>query len=164
MMVDRRRALGTALAMGAAAGAGTSAATAKEAGREPDNLAIVRRYVEAAQNSDSDTVAALLADDYQLDEQPNALNPNGQRRNKAQSVAASKLGQKYVADQRYDITRISGVGELVIVEATWRGRLKEGFGKFPAGLAMKAECAMILTLRDGRIVRQHEYDCYYPFA
>jgi ketosteroid isomerase-like protein len=160
MMVDRRRALGAAVAIGSAAGAGTHAASAKEA----DNLSLVRRYVEAAQNSDSETVAALLADDYQLDEQPNALNPNGQRRNKAQSVAASKLGQKYVADQRYDITRISGFGELVIVEATWSGRLKEGFGKFPAGLAMKAECAMILTLRDGRIVKQHEYDCYYPFA
>ena len=55
-------------------------------------------------------------------------------------------------------------GEEVAVELEWSGILAVPVMNLPAGAEMKANVAMFLTFRDGRIVSQRNYDCYPPFA
>jgi len=43
------------------------------------------------------------------------------------------------------------------------GTLAVPFGSIPAGGEMRARFAIFLELRDGRIVRQRNYDCFDPF-
>jgi len=55
-------------------------------------------------------------------------------------------------------------GDEVAVELEWKGVLAVPLGNLPAGYEMKADVAMFLTFRDGKIVSQRNYDCYAPFG
>lgn len=128
------------------------------------NETVVRQYLKAIGEFDGNTVARIQASDYVLEERPNLLNPTGRTAHRDQSLAAFETGKKILSDQRYDVSRLHVAGDVVFVELTWTGHLKEAFGKYPAGMTMTAECAIVLTLRDGQIVSQHEYDCFHPLG
>lgn len=49
------------------------------------------------------------------------------------------------------------------LEVLWRGTLVVPFGSIPAGGEMRARFAVFLELRDGRIARQRNDDCFEPF-
>lgn len=55
-------------------------------------------------------------------------------------------------------------GDEVAVELEWSGILAVPVMNLPAGSEMKSFVAMFLTFRDGKIVSQHNYDCYPPFG
>jgi ketosteroid isomerase-like protein len=42
----------------------------------------------------------------------------------------------------------------------WTGTLAVDAGPLPAGTRMEAHSAMWFTVRDGRIARQENYDCF----
>jgi len=48
----------------------------------------------------------------------------------------------------------------VALEAEWVGTLAAAFGTIPAGGQMKAFLAVFLDFRDGKIIKQRNYDCY----
>ena len=51
----------------------------------------------------------------------------------------------------------------MILEVLWAGTLAIPVGSLAAGDEMRAHFAVFIELRDGRIYRQRNYDCFEPF-
>ena len=76
---------------------------------------------------------------------------------------AAERGRKVMTAQRFEVVNAIASGDQVAVEALWTGTLAVALGSIPAGGQMRARFAIFLTYRDGKIVRQHNYDCFDPF-
>jgi len=128
------------------------------------NLDLVRRYLAAVADP-AETPATLgrfMHDEMVFDELPNAVVPRGARRDRAAIAAAWEKGAQVITDQRYDVIGALTEGARVAVELVWTGTLKVPYGPRPAGAQMRAHVSAVFELRDGRILRQRNYDCYEP--
>lgn len=52
---------------------------------------------------------------------------------------------------------------MVALEVLWEGTLAIPLGSLPVGGVMRAHFGVFLTFRDGKIVQQHNYDCFEPW-
>ncbi|HEX7069986.1 MAG TPA: nuclear transport factor 2 family protein [Rhodothermales bacterium] len=131
---------------------------------EQSNLAIVRDYLAALERGEvGDALARFFTEDAVQVEFPNRLNPAGQQSDLSTMLARSVQGQHVLSSQRYEIVSEVAQGERVAVEARWTGTLAIQMGSLTAGSEMKAHFAMFFEFRDGRIARQHNYDCFEPW-
>lgn len=130
---------------------------------ETDPITIVRKYFDAIENGEPGQSLQFFAPDVIQEEFPNRLMPDGATRDLAALGEAAARGRKVMARQRYEIVNIVASGNQVAVETIWTGTLAVPFGSIPAGGEMRARFAIFLELRDGRIVRQRNYDCFDPF-
>ena len=62
--------------------------------------------------------------------------------------------------QIYKITHEIAEGDKVALEVEWIGTLAVPFGTIPVGGQMKAFFAVFIEFREGKIVRQRNYDCF----
>lgn len=132
--------------------------------REAENLELARRYVLAVQDgATGERLAAFLHPEVEAQELPNRLVPNGGRSDLAGMLAAAERGQKNVRAQRYEVLNALVWGEAVALEVDWSGTLAVPLVGLPAGYVMRARFAMFLELRDGRIYRVRNYDCFEPW-
>jgi ketosteroid isomerase-like protein len=69
-----------------------------------------------------------------------------------------------MASQIYKIMHEMADGDRVAMEIEWVGTLAVPFGPIPAGGQMKAFFAVFLEFREGKIVRQRNYDCFKPWS
>jgi ketosteroid isomerase-like protein len=124
----------------------------------------VRRYLDAIEaGATGDALAAFFTPDVEQVEFPNRLMPTGARRDLAAILEGAVRGQAVLRSQRYELHRVVEAGDHVAAEATWTGVLAVPVGQTPAGGEMRARFAMFFEFRDGRIARQHNYDCFDPF-
>lgn len=127
------------------------------------NIALVRRYLKAMeQGAGDDELASYFADDVLQVEFPNQLNPTGQSSDLAQLLVRARQGAALLESQRFDVIDALATGERVALEAEWCGTLAVDAGQLRAGQELRAHIAMFFTCRDGRIARQHNYDCFDP--
>lgn len=105
----------------------------------------------------------FFADDVVQVEFPNRLVPNGATRDLAALRDAAERGRKVMTAQSFEVVNAIASGDQVAVEAIWTGTLAIPLGSIPAGGQMRARFAIFLTYRDGKIVRQHNYDCFDPW-
>ena len=130
---------------------------------ETPALRTVRRYFEALMRNDRATLGALLAPDIVHEELPNRLNPHGAIKDRAKMLAAFEVGLKLIAEQRFDVERSVVQGDTIALEVVWTGKLAAPVGSLKAGDTMKAKIAVFLDVREGRVVRQRNYDCFEEF-
>jgi len=132
---------------------------------EQSNLATVRAFFAAMQTGgEPGAVAQFYHDDVVQEEFPNAFLPQGARRNLADLQAAAARGRKAMASQSFKILSLVASGDTVVVEADWTGTLAIPIGeKTPAGTVMRARFAQFFEIREGKIVAQRNYDCFYPW-
>lgn len=52
--------------------------------------------------------------------------------------------------------------DTVALEVDWSARLRLAIASLAAGDEMRAAFAVFIPLRDGRIAKQHNYDCFEP--
>lgn len=129
-----------------------------------DNLAIAKRYLAAIEDgATGDALAAFLAPDIVHEEFPNRLTPNGARNGLAEMLEGAVRGQQATIAQRYDVVHALASGNDVALEVRWSATLRVPLGTIPAGGEMRARFAVFLEFRDGKIIRQHNYDCFEPF-
>jgi ketosteroid isomerase-like protein len=128
-----------------------------------DLLRLARDYLESIGKADELGGLSFFADDVVQIEFPNRLVPNGATRDLAALRDAAERGRKVMTAQRFEIVNAIASGEQVAVEAIWTGTLAVPLGSLPAGGQMRARFAIFLTYRDGKIVRQHNYDCFDPW-
>ena len=128
-----------------------------------DAISIVRNYFDAIENGAQGESLRFFTEDVIQEEFPNRLVPNGATRDLAALEAAAEKGRKVVTRQRFEILNVIASGNQVAVETVWTGTLAVPIGSIPAGGEMKARFAIFLELRDGRIARQRNYDCFDPF-
>ena len=131
--------------------------------REEGNVEIVRAYLAAIERFDVEAVGRYIDPAIEQVERPNRLYAKGQVRGREELLRDLPRGAQVLRRQSYPIETIFGAGDKVTVETRWEGILNIALGTMKAGDAMVAHICMVFTLRDGRIVRQVNYDCYEPF-
>lgn len=131
---------------------------------ETDNLRVIEDYLRAIERAAPfEEVAAFFAPDVVQHEYPNQLVPQGATRGLDELREAAARGRKVVTSQRYEIRSAIAAGDRVAIEARWVGVLAVPFGSIPAGGELTAHFGVFFQLRDGRIVSQHNYDCFDPW-
>jgi ketosteroid isomerase-like protein len=128
-----------------------------------DLLRLAREYLESLGREDALGGLRFFSDDVVQVEFPNRLLPHGATRDLAALRDAAERGRKVMTAQRFEVLNAITSGDQVAVEALWTGTLCVPLGNIPAGGQMRARFAIFLTYRDGKIVRQHNYDCFDPF-
>lgn len=128
------------------------------------SLDIVRSYFAALEAGVvGDELAAFFTPDVVQEEFPNRLVPAGARRDLAALLEGAVKGQKVMREQRYQVLGAIESGNQVAVEVQWTGTLAIPLGTLPAGGEMRARFAVFIELRDGKIARQRNYDCFDPW-
>jgi ketosteroid isomerase-like protein len=127
-----------------------------------DPTAIVERYLAliADHESDPGAIRELLEDGMRFVEHPNLFSPQGSDRDVERIMASLEQGRRLLAGQRYEVLGHAVDGETVVTRVRWTGTLAVEAGPLPAGTALEAHSSMWFTVRDGRIARQENYDCF----
>jgi ketosteroid isomerase-like protein len=128
-------------------------------------LALVSRYLAVVESlpADPGPLTGLLHPDFEQTEYPNALNPRGQRSDRADCLRRLGQARAILASQRYLVRgAIEGPSGLA-VEATWEGTMAVDAGPLKAGQVVRAQFCMVFELRDGKVFRQRNYDCFEPW-
>jgi ketosteroid isomerase-like protein len=115
----------------------------------------VRAYLGAIEAMDHAAVSALLHPDVQLVEHPNKINPSGMRADRAGIEAAWDRGKAVMARQTYEVRAMTVEGDRAVAQIVWTGELV-------SGASMRAQICSVIELRDGKIWRQEQYDCFEP--
>ena len=126
-------------------------------------MQLAREYLESVGQADELDGLRFFADDIVQVEFPNRLVPTGATRDLAALRDAAERGRKVMTAQRFEILNAIASGDQVAVEAQWTGTLAVPLGSIPVGGQMRARFAIFLTYRGGKIVRQHNYDCFDPW-
>lgn len=130
---------------------------------EETNKRIVRDFY-ATVGGEPGASLGFYAPDVVQEEFPNRFLPEGATRGLEELREAAARGRKAMSAQTFEIVRMYAEGDTVIVEADWSGTLAIPLGEqTPAGTVMRAKFAQVIQLIDGKIVRQRNYDCFYPF-
>lgn len=128
------------------------------------SVALAKTYLAAIEaGATGDTLAAFFAPDVVQEEFPNRLTPNGARRDLAALLDGALKGQEVMRKQRYEVLNVVESGAKVVLEIQWTGTLAIPLGSIPADGDMRARFAVFLEFRDGKIVRQRNYDCFEPW-
>jgi ketosteroid isomerase-like protein len=128
------------------------------------NTARAKAYLKAIEDDvPFEELSQFFADDIVQREYPNQLVKAGAVRSLADLRAAAERGRGVVEWQRYEVRNAIESGDWVALEVTWRAALKVPVGSLSAGGELQANFGVFLQFRDGRIVRQHNYDCFDPF-
>ncbi|HXL86873.1 MAG TPA: nuclear transport factor 2 family protein [Gemmatimonadaceae bacterium] len=129
-----------------------------------DNLAIARRYLEAIENgAEGSALAEFFTKDVVQEEFPNRLQPIGAHRELNGILADAKKGKKTLRAQKFDVLNSIVDGDNVAMEVHWSGYLAVPVDTLPADSEMRAHLSLWLEFRDGKIARQHNYDCFDPW-
>jgi ketosteroid isomerase-like protein len=121
---------------------------------------IVTAYIQAIESMQPDAVEPFLHPEMENLEHPNKVTPAGKRYDIAALRAAGERGRAVMASQRYEIRQMIVEGDRAAVQMLWSGTLKVAAGPLPAGHVMRAEICSIIELRDGKVWRQEQYDCF----
>lgn len=130
---------------------------------EDTNLDKARRYLQAIEKGNAAYVLSLLSPEAYIDQLPNKIYPQGSRARVFQIPEAFEKGRQIFAHQTYQILNDVTNGNTVVLEVVWTGKLAIAFGTLSAGAEMRANSAMFIEFRDGKIVAQRNYDCFEPW-
>ena len=128
-----------------------------------DNLELTRRYLEALESGAQDTLAQFFTEDVVQEEFPNRLSPIGVHRNLKDILDAARNGRRILRAQKFEIMNAIVDGDRVALEVFWSGLLAAPVDTLPADAQMRAHFSMWLQFKDGKIARQHNYDCFDPW-
>ncbi|WP_426002725.1 nuclear transport factor 2 family protein [Paenarthrobacter sp. NyZ202] len=120
------------------------------------------RTVEAGGGAED--IRPYLDPEFTLTEWPHALSKMGSTRNLEQTLTGADDSKSIVADQKFEIVRTTCEGNRVVLEMNWSARLLLDLPHWDAGETIRARSTAVFELRDGLIVSQDTYDCYYTAA
>jgi ketosteroid isomerase-like protein len=128
---------------------------------EGPNVTLVREYLAAiSSGATGDAMKRFYDPAFEQTEFPNALNPKGQKSDLADTLSRAEKGKKLLSAQTYDIRTAVASGDTVALEVDWTGTLAIPALGLPGGGQMKAHFAVFIEVRDGKIFRQRNYDCF----
>ncbi|MGM9470612.1 nuclear transport factor 2 family protein [Pseudarthrobacter sp. YS3] len=106
-------------------------------------------------------IRRFLAEDFVLLEAPHLLAPEGSTRNLDQVLAGADQSGQVVAAQKFEIRRITCEGGRVVVEADWSATVLMDLRYWDAGERIRARTSSVFEVREGLIISQDSYDCYF---
>jgi ketosteroid isomerase-like protein len=122
---------------------------------------IVTAYLRAVESHELDEVARWLHPEVLVTEHPNRLNPSGKHYDLEAVRAAGQRGAALMVAERYEIRHMFVDGERAAVQIAWSGTLGPSAGP-RAGQVMRAHICSVIELRDDKVWRQEQYDCFEP--
>jgi len=129
-----------------------------------DIKAIAVDFITKLQHRESaDDIIEFYHPNVKQVEFPNALNSSTVIRNLEQLKEASEKGKLILKKEEYEILHSYAFDNNVILEVMWTGTLAIPLGNIPAGGQMKAHFAQFYEFKDGKIIRQRNYDCFEAF-
>jgi FMN-dependent NADH-azoreductase len=130
-----------------------------------DNLTqIAEEFIKTLQNRNSaDEIIQFYHEDIEQIEFPNTVTKNKAIRNLEDLKLASERGKKVMQKEELEIIKSYTFGNTVIIEALWIGTLAVPIGNIPIGGQMKAYFAQFYEFKNGKIIKQRNYDCFEPF-
>ena len=75
-----------------------------------------------------------------------------------------KRGKAILKEERYEVIEAIASGETVACQVRWTGVLAVPIAALNAGDSMICESGIFLRFADGRVVEQHNYDCFEDFT
>jgi len=129
-----------------------------------DNLEIARRYLEAVESgADGNALAEFFTKDVIQEEFPNRLSPIGAHRNLQAIIDSARKERKRLRAQKFEILNSIVEGDRVALEVYWSGLLAMPVDTLPADSEIRAHFSIWLEFKDGKIARQHSYECFDPW-
>ncbi|UVJ37755.1 nuclear transport factor 2 family protein [Arthrobacter sp. CJ23] len=102
-----------------------------------------------------------LAEEFRLTEWPNALAKSGATRDLQETLSGADQSGDIVAGQRFEVVRSTCDGNRVVLEMNWSATLLMDLPHWDAGDTIRARSMAVFEVRDGMIISQDSYDCYY---
>jgi hypothetical protein len=106
-------------------------------------------------------IRPFLADSFVLVEAPHLLAPEGSTRTLPDVLAGADHSSEVVSDQAFVIRRTTCEGGRVAVEADWSATVLMDLRYWDQGEVIRARTSSVFEVREGLIVSQDSYDCYY---
>ena len=129
-----------------------------------DIKAIANQFIKTLEHRKSaDELLQFYHPDIKQTEFPNTLTRNRTVRNLNDLKEASEKGKKVLLKEEYEVINSYSFENSVIIEAVWTGTLAIPLGNLPAGGQMKAYFSQFYEFKDGKIIKQRNYDCFEPF-
>lgn len=129
------------------------------------NQQLVRDFLRALETrTPPDELERSYHPEVEQIEYPNAVTKVTAVRGLADLKAGTERGSKLLVKEEQEVKGLHVAGEVVILEAIWRGTLAIPVGNIPAGGQMVAHYAQFFEFKDGKIFRQRNYDYFQPFA
>lgn len=131
---------------------------------EDDRVKAARRLFAAIEQGDEAILRQIYAENAVQVEHPNRLKPKGERREVAKMMADLKRGKAILKEERYEVIEAISSGGMVACQVRWTGVLAVPIAALKAGDSMVCESGIFLRFADGRVVEQHNYDCFEDFT
>ena len=131
----------------------------------PAETAALERVLEFVRTLEAggggEAIRPFLAAEFQLFEAPHLLAPEGSTRTLEQVLAGADQSGEVVADQKFEVRRTTCEGGRVVLEADWSATILMDLKYWDAGETIRARTSSVFEVRDGLIVTQDSYDCYF---
>ena len=129
-----------------------------------ENEALVLNFLKKLETRKSSAeLKAFYHEEIEQIEYPNAILKEKASRNLSEIMAASERWQKVITKEAYEVLEMYSIRDTVIIEALWQGTLAIPIGKLKAGDKMKANFAQFYQIKEGKIYKQKNYDCFESF-
>ena len=130
---------------------------------ETDIKEIAIDFIKTLQNRTSaEELLRFYHPDIEQIEFPNAVTKNKAIRSLNDLKAGAEKGKKVLQKEEYEVVKSYSFENTVIIEAIWTGILAIPLGNIPVGGTMKAYFAQFYEFKDGKIIKQRNYDCFDP--
>ena len=131
---------------------------------EDDRVKAARRLFAAIETGDETALRQIYAENAVQVEHPNRLKPKGERREVRKMMEDLKRGKAILREERYEVIEAAASGELVACQVRWTGVLAVPVAALKPGDSMICESGIFLRFAGGRVVEQHNYDCFEDFS
>lgn len=126
-----------------------------------DIIQLALNFLKAIENNvPADKLREFYDDEIEQIEFPNQITKQLTKRGIAELMEANERGRQVLTKQTFEVTKSHVIGNTVILEAIWTGILAIPVGSVPAGGEMTAYFAQFFEFRNGKIMRQRNYDCF----
>ena len=75
-----------------------------------------------------------------------------------------RRGKAILREERYEVLEAVAAGETVAMQVRWTGVLAVPVAALQPGDSMICESGIFLRFSGGRVVEQHNYDCFEDFT
>lgn len=130
-----------------------------------DYQQLVQAYIACFNktNATIDDILAFYHQDMIWREMPNLFVPAGRTHPRTDLVTFWERGRTLLSGQTYTLRQVLVAGNVAAVQLDWEGTVAQAVGDFSAGQQLRAHLALFMEFQDGKIIRQTDYPCYYPF-
>lgn len=125
----------------------------------------IERYLKLIESfeSRSQFFEPLLHPDFIQVELPNLLNKKGQTSKRSEIFDRLESSKKILVKQSFKIESYIEKGDRAAAEAVWEGTMAIDLGSLKKGQTLKAFFCMVFEFKEGKIIKQKNYDCFEAF-